>query len=206
MHLRVFILFILVLGGCQTAPDNACRLWYENPEAEALAGRRAAPMLELRCGGVVHDPKIDPVLLRANRRLAAVSPALPPCSSALLATAETNAYSLPGYIYITRGLYERLGGREELIAAVIAHEMGHIEHKDSLRSQGVSSGEALEREVDADLAAARRLQDAGYSPEAALRVLALIRDVQPEGWAPVREQRLDAALHPVTMAGGAAKR
>jgi predicted Zn-dependent protease len=47
----------------------------------------------------------------------------------LVKNKQVNAYSLPGgYIIICRGLFEFIDSPEEL-AAVIAHEMGHIEKK-----------------------------------------------------------------------------
>jgi predicted Zn-dependent protease len=45
-----------------------------------------------------------------------------------------NAFALPdGNIVLTDELVELTGGDTEMIAAVLAHEIGHVEHKHSLR-------------------------------------------------------------------------
>ena len=51
---------------------------------------------------------------------------------AILDTAEVNALSCPGgIIFITRGMLKRVQNEEEL-AAVLAHEVGHVNHKDGI--------------------------------------------------------------------------
>ncbi len=186
---------MMTIAGCESAPGSATTSLRHEPEAEALAGRTAALALELRCGGVQHEPAIDDLLNRTAIRLAGVAPVVPACDPALLASRSVNAYSLPGgLVYFTRGLYTRLDGHEELVAAVMAHEMAHILHKDSFRPADDTPEAALDRELTADRDAARRLADAGYAPDAVLRLLEIIRDVQPPGWAVVRETRLRTAI------------
>jgi len=51
---------------------------------------------------------------------------------AILDTEEVNALSCPGgIIFITRGMLKRVRNEEEL-AAVLAHEVGHVNHKDGI--------------------------------------------------------------------------
>lgn len=58
---------------------------------------------------------------------------------AILDTDEVNAFAAPGgFIYVTRGLMKMVGSEDEL-AGVIAHEMGHVDSKHSVR-QAEKSG------------------------------------------------------------------
>jgi len=51
---------------------------------------------------------------------------------AILDTEEVNALSCPGgIIFVTRGMLKRVKNEEEL-AAVLAHEVGHVNHKDGI--------------------------------------------------------------------------
>ncbi len=53
---------------------------------------------------------------------------------AVLDTQELNAFACPGgIILITRGLVETCGNEDQL-AAVLAHEVGHVAHKDGINS------------------------------------------------------------------------
>lgn len=51
----------------------------------------------------------------------------------VLDSATVNAFSAPsGYVFITRGLYEMIGDDDDLLAAVLAHEIGHITERHAL--------------------------------------------------------------------------
>ncbi len=57
----------------------------------------------------------------------------------VLDSADVNAFALPGgYIYITRGLLAYLNSESEL-AAVLAHELGHVTARHSVRQHGLST-------------------------------------------------------------------
>lgn len=115
---------------------------------------------------------------------------------------KNNAFSLPGgYVYIFKGLLEKLDNDDE-IAATLAHEMGHVCAKHSVKRLQSSFGyialrfliirgaedpysrykanEAInqlmlsysrEDEFEADRLAVKYLKKAGYKPEAAIAVL-----------------------------------
>ena len=56
---------------------------------------------------------------------------------------EVNAFSLPGgYVYVNRGLLEKVKNDDEL-AGVIAHEMGHIAARHSIKRLQTSMGYGL---------------------------------------------------------------
>ena len=183
---------LLLVTGCQTGGLLPGPTLVMSPEAEALAGRRAAPALEGSFGGLLADQAAVDRMSRIGRRLAGGCPDVADeWHFHILASDRINAFSLPGgLIYITRGLYERIGSDDQLLAAIIAHEMAHVVYKDSLKPRCCTVAEALEREVRADCGAACYLAAAGYHRQCLLDLLRLIEDVQPAGWAEVRRNRL----------------
>jgi len=128
-----------------------------------------------------------------------------------------NAFAVPGgYIYIFKGLLERLNDDE--IAAILAHEVGHICARHSVKRLQNSLGyeilrvlvmrgaqdsytrrkanEAVgqlmmahsrEDEMEADRLAIKYLGKAGYKPEAMVTVIDKLLEAQMEG--PIRSKR-----------------
>lgn len=165
--------------------------------ASASTGRppscRRVHSLERDGGGVSLDRAAIARLERVGRTLAPKVQELPvSCRFRLLKSPARNAYSFScGCLYITRGLYRELDS-DSLLAAILAHEMGHVVAQDGKRpcSDGVCQ---LEREIAADRKAAAYLRRTRYSPQALRRAILLLRQEQPDGWA---ERRL-AALDPL---------
>lgn len=76
----------------------------------------------------------------------------------LLDSTQVNAFALPGgYIYITRGLLAYLNSEAEL-AAVLAHEIGHVTARHSVRQHSASTATNL---LGAIAAAATGIQGVG---------------------------------------------
>jgi len=179
---------LIILVGCQggnSLPWNPLTL---SPEAEALAGRRAAPALERQFDGIWTDSTASERMFRIGNRLSRGIPEVT-CEwdYRLLASDKVNAFSLPGgFVYMTRGLYGRIGSDDNMLAAVIAHEMAHIVHKDGLKQNCGSTKEALAREMSADSSGMDYLAATGYPPGGMIKLLQLIRDIQPHGWAEIR--------------------
>ena len=79
----------------------------------------------------------------------------------IMDSAEINAFAAPGgLIFITRGMLRCCSG-ENALAAVLAHEIGHVEHKDALRAikrartteaLAIIGGEAAKQFGGADMA------------------------------------------------------
>lgn len=103
------------------APDGG-----KSTPAEIEMGKQAAAQIEKEYK-VADDPAALETIKKITARLAPHTerPAIE-YQAKILAQGGVNAFSLPGgYIYVTNGLLEAVESEDEL-AAVIAHEMGHI--------------------------------------------------------------------------------
>jgi len=108
----------------------------------------------------------------------------------ILGSLRINAFSLPGgFIYVTQGLYGYLSD-DGALAAVVAHELGHLNRGDSFKPPCRTGDEALDRESMADRDAVSYLASAGYDPGLLEDVLSRILDAQPPGWASRRIEKL----------------
>ena len=188
MKLRALIvagLLLLLAGpGCALCRLGPCA---RSPEAEALAGARAACLLEARYGGTLADEAAQQRMATLGNALAEAS-RLPLVDSefALLDTPSRNAFSLPpNRVYLTRGLYDRLQTDDQL-AGVIAHEFAHLLVRDHFKPAACTCDEVLAREVAADRRGVDLLCAAGYESEALVEVVHIVADCQPAGWADIR--------------------
>ncbi len=171
-----FVLLPLIVG-CQT---SGFRTWLDGlglvrARAEAAAGRREAPHLEARFGGIVRDGQAERRMERIVRRLTeGVSHAESTYRCRMLASRRIDAFSLPGgLIYVTRGYYDRLATDDQL-AAILAHEIAHIVGRDHLKRRCRTETETLAREVSADCRAVVCLSRAGYRANALVEALKLL--------------------------------
>ena len=97
-----------------------------------------------------------------------------PLDAQVLSISLPNAFALPGgKVYVTEGLLQKARGPDE-VAGVIAHELGHVKHRDNLRKIIQNGGSSflvglLFGDVTGGSAvvfATRALVDASYSREA----------------------------------------
>lgn len=108
------------LTGCQTSS-------LVSESQEVSIGRQASRDIE-RQYKVVTDPQINQRVNRIGQALAARSgrPDLQ-YTFKVLDVKEVNAVSLPGgWIYVYRGLLDQVKGDDDMLAGVIAHEIGHV--------------------------------------------------------------------------------
>lgn len=175
-----FLALVFCVAGCQSSAVLPNGWALGDAAAESLAGRRAAPALEERYGGVVRDATSASRLAGVADRLA--SRARMPSGEwrvHLLDSRRVNAFSLPGnLLYVTRGLLDRIGKDDALLAAALAHEMAHVAAKDSLKAAPADTGGAVAREIQADRVGARYLRESGFDPGAMARLIHLVRDCQ----------------------------
>jgi predicted Zn-dependent protease len=108
---------------------------------------------------------------------------------------SVNAFAVPGgYIYVTRGLLAHLGSEAEL-AAVLAHEVAHVDRRHALgeqaweqdRAPSLTGADAVrfyersrDNEREADALAIRQLTRLGYDPAAMRTVLERLGRVERE--------------------------
>lgn len=110
----------LAIGGC------ALNVSQMEDEREADQGARASQKVEEQIG-LVEDEELVAYVVAIGERLAKAS-ARPDLAYhfRILDMPEPNAFALPGgYIYVSRGLLA-LTNREDELAGVIGHEIGHV--------------------------------------------------------------------------------
>jgi predicted Zn-dependent protease len=154
----------LFLSGCQSVIEQT----YEpkvspssNPQIveevqkndpRAQVGAREHPRILATYGGEYSDPKLERMVAKVVGSLTVVS-ANPTQTYriTILNSPNVNAFALPGgYLYITRGLLALANDSAEL-AAVIAHEMGHVTANHGLQRQQLEAEEGLATKVVSDV-------------------------------------------------------
>jgi predicted Zn-dependent protease len=126
---KVTLAFTLVLlAACSTNPATGQRQFNIVPESQEIAiGQQSHPEIIRQFGVYDEKPELNRLVERVGRQLAAASerPNLP-WTFTVLDTPMVNAMALPGgYIYITRGMLERINSEDEL-AGVLGHEIAHV--------------------------------------------------------------------------------
>ena len=99
----------------------------QSSDPQSTIGRSQHPRILAAYGGAYSDPKLERMLAGIVGRLGAVS--TDPNRAyriTVLNSPNINAFALPGgYLYVTRGLLALANDSAE-VAAVLAHEMGHV--------------------------------------------------------------------------------
>ncbi len=124
---RFFIILILSLVSCAVNPVTGEReLMLVSESQEIEMGRDAAPSLKWEFGGQYHDTELESYLEEIVKHTWQNSerPHLP-LKFYIQNTSIPNAFALPGYVAITRGLLSDMEN-EAQFAAVIGHEVGHV--------------------------------------------------------------------------------
>ena len=157
-------------------------------------------------GGIYHDPKVEQMLVPIVSRIVAASdePDLSYRITILNAPA-INAFALPGgYLYITRGLLALANDSSE-IAAVLAHEMGHITANHAMKRQNKARealivsravGEVLNDDTSGQLALASSQRTlASFSRQQELEADAIgVRTIGKAGYDPFAAARFLTAM------------
>lgn len=195
MSRGILLLALVIVSGCATASRQSLD-GEPSMSSATLAGTSAALQLEQECGGVNDSAEAEQRLEAIGEWLVLSCAELPrACRYRVLNECGMNAFSLPGRIYLTRGLYARLDD-DDLLTAALAHEFAHLVRDDSLRPRCADEREALEREMLADAMAVEYLRRCGADPTAMARLIEIVAGEQPEGWATRRIARLPHAGTP----------
>jgi predicted Zn-dependent protease len=127
MRRIIVLLAVFSLLSCAVNPVSGEReLMLVTETQEIELGRQAGPSLNWTYGGEFHDPTLKRYLESIVQRLWENSerPHLP-MEFAIENTSLPNAFALPGYVAITRGLLAELEN-EAQFAAIMGHEVGHV--------------------------------------------------------------------------------
>lgn len=118
----------------------------------AELARAQHPRILATYGGEYSDPKLERMVAKVVGSLTTVSGN--PGQTyriTILNSPNVNAFALPGgYLYITRGLLALANDSSEL-AAVVAHEMGHVTANHGLQRQQKEADEVLATKVVTDV-------------------------------------------------------
>lgn len=132
-------LLVAFAPGCITDPVTGNKVlgasW--SKEEEIALGAQYAPTFKAQYEGRYPDQELQSHCEKIVLHLAEVShrPDLP-WNFTILNSSEVNAFALPGgTVCITRGLLWRLDTEAEF-AAVMGHEIGHVNHKHAAQGQG----------------------------------------------------------------------
>lgn len=119
---------LLFLAACATNPATGKRQFNIVSEGQEISiGQQSHPEVLRQFGVYREKPELTRLVDQVGHRLAAASerPNLP-WTFTILDTPIVNAMALPGgYIYITRGMLERINSEDEL-AGVLGHEIAHV--------------------------------------------------------------------------------
>ncbi len=145
-------LIVVTAAGCArtttaTRPDLGTAAPLAAPTAAERAaarrvGERVKPQILAQFGGVYPERRVSAYVDRIGARLVASSGlrAADRWTFTVLDTGEINAFATPGgFVYVTRGILA-LANDESDVAAVVGHELGHIE-----RQHGRQRSELLRR-------------------------------------------------------------
>lgn len=127
MSRRVFAVIFIFLFSCALNPVTGSReFMLVSEDQEIRIGKDAAPSLKWEFGGQYQDEALESYLDSIVKDLWKNSerPHLP-VTFYIQNTSVPNAFALPGYVAITRGLLSEMEN-EAQFAAVMGHEVGHV--------------------------------------------------------------------------------
>lgn len=126
-------LVLVVLGSWPAAANGGFM-----DQFERRVGAGAVPELVKAYGGEYELPVWERQWLdEIFHRLVSVTSRkdVIPYSLTVLNSPELNAFALPGgFVFITRGLFRHLQGNPHMLAAVLGHELAHVELKHGINS------------------------------------------------------------------------
>ncbi|BCW96457.1 MAG: peptidase M48 [Fimbriimonadales bacterium] len=192
----------LLLLGVMVALTG-CRGTTWSKKEEVRIGQQVAAEVE-KAYKLDPDPAVQQRVQTIGQRLVAVAGDKDfKFSFKVLASEEINAFALPGGpIYVFRGLMDKMGDDEDMLAGVLAHEMAHVNrrHANKQYTEGLWRGivislatrgsvrdaaeiaDALmqlrysrQHEYEADRLAVEYTYKAGYDPHGILRFLEMLQ-------------------------------
>lgn len=174
LGVNIFIvLFCISLTGCSTEYNIVTQeeeTYYYSTDKEVQMGKAIAVQVEKEYK-LVDDPLIQKRVEDIGRKIAGVCDRKEiDYTFKVLDDDEVNAVSLPGgFVYVNKGLIDKVESDDEL-AGVLAHEVGHIVARHSIKKLQAFQGYSILRVL---IAAAPGAAGAGNAADAAFAELLL---------------------------------
>jgi predicted Zn-dependent protease len=193
----------LAMAGCAGPTTTAtflgtplleCRDGGEGPRGERCLGSIYDRLLSLG-ERAYDDPTLTAYVSRVGGRVAAAAAGGHVFTFRVLDSSEAQASALPGgFIYVTRGALAHLGSEAEL-AALLAHEIGHVVSGHGDQDADDEHDEDRDEERQADELAVALTRAAGYDAAAVADMLIHLERAEPdptggEGSHPALETRV----------------
>jgi MAF protein len=147
--IKIFVfLFCLMAAGCSTeynvATGKEDSLWYST-DREVRIGQAVSKQVEKEYKPV-DDPLVQKRVKDIGKKIVTVCDRKDiDYAFQVLDDEEINAVSLPGgYVYVFKGLMDKISNDDEL-AAVLAHEVGHVVARHSVKKLQAVTGYSLLR-------------------------------------------------------------
>ncbi len=141
LRFLIFLGCLLLLAGCAVNPVTGKQNFTLMTEAEEIhKGEKAAAEVPATYGIYDELPELQNYVNEIGQKLAKNShrPQLD-YHFTVVDSPQVNAFALPGgYIYVTRGILAYLNSEAEL-AAVLAHELGHVTARHSVRQYSAAT-------------------------------------------------------------------
>ncbi|MHC4114188.1 MAG: M48 family metalloprotease [Planctomycetota bacterium] len=210
---RWLILFLplFFFSGCAVNPlTGEKQFMLLSEEQDAEIGRKYAPEIEKQMGGRIESRKLQNYINRIGQGIARRSHDRPfEYRFAALNDETINAFALPGgYIFITKGMLQKLGTEAQL-AGILGHEISHVVTRDTAvlmsreiginlllsvvtteqTSQGVLMATDITRQIlglrysrkqehVADIGGMKYMVAAGYSPYGMVETMRMLEQEQ----------------------------
>jgi MAF protein len=138
--------FVTFLNGCSTEYNKVTgqqESYYYSTDREVELGKSMSKQMEKQVK-LIDDPLVQNRVQIIGKKIAAVADRKDiDYSFKAIADDEINAVSLPGgFVYVNKGLIDRVANDDEL-AAVLAHEIGHIVARHSIKKLQAAMGYSL---------------------------------------------------------------
>jgi len=134
LNRTIFLVSLLCICGCATNPiTGRDELMLFSEQQDVQIGRSYAPEIEKQLGGKIEDPVVQAFINRVGQRTVHTNYSRHfDYHFTAVNDKSVNAFALPGgYIFITRGMLEKLQTEAQL-AAILSHETIHVVARDTM--------------------------------------------------------------------------